>query len=379
MFSGWVLSTCAMVTTLILMNELNDKTLSAVARYSRMKMMHRILTMRNAFFPILSPRPKGMSAGSKALDEIIDLYHPRLFISENVTNDDVTKLRDNSKQMLTSLHPARTPSCIVRNSRFDYGENYVYVNYIQHNQVDDWKTSHKPFVLYFHGGGFVFGGIETYSGLECHLSKELNMLIIHVEFFLSPENSHADTLLDVIGVYETLLAADPNINERLIGMGDSSGGMLWIHLLQWIATNNKPVPKGVVLHSPWPSLSFDDIGFYIESNNYLALDLAFNLRELAIGKNTDWHKLTDEEKRRLSPKEDSYEGFPPLYITAGTNEIFIKSIRKMVTNARKVDVSVTYDEAEGSMHTFALFHLWASEAQCVQKNVAQWIQQRLLF
>ncbi|CAF3963282.1 unnamed protein product, partial [Rotaria sp. Silwood1] len=67
------------------------------------------------------------------------------------------------------------------------------------------------------------------------------MLILHVDFRLAPEYSLEQTIEDVINVYKVLLDSDSNIHRRLIGMGDSSGGMLWIYLLQWIISNNKPL------------------------------------------------------------------------------------------------------------------------------------------
>ena len=97
-----------------------------------------------------------------------------------------------------------------------------------------------------------------------------------------------------------LLYIDPNIHQRLIGMGDSSGGMLWIYLLQWIVSNNKPVPRAVVLHSPWPSLDFLRCKYScIYRDSYLSTDLVFRLRQLVIGNDTEWFELTDEEKRQI--------------------------------------------------------------------------------
>ncbi|CAF4478516.1 unnamed protein product, partial [Rotaria sp. Silwood2] len=180
-------------------------------------------------------------------------------------------------------------------------------------------------------------------------------------------------------VYQVLLDADPNINQRLIGMGDSSGGMLWIYLLQWIISNNKPVPQGVVLHSPWPNLEYLDRIFRYSTDNYLSLKLAYNLRQLAIGKDTNWFEVTDEELSKISPKDNSFEGFPPVYITAGTNEISIDAIRDMTEKIRLSDVEVILDEAEGLMHTYALFHLWSLQGRRVQERIRQWIGEQLVI
>ncbi|CAF4016487.1 unnamed protein product, partial [Rotaria sordida] len=179
-------------------------------------------------------------------------------------------------------------------------------------------------------------------------------------------------------IYKILLDADSNIHRRLIGMGDSSGGMLWIYLLQWIISNNKPIPQGVILHSPWPNLEyFDNVRF--STDNYLSFRLVYNLRQLIIGKDADWFEMTDEQLSKISPKDNSYKGFPPLYITAGTNEISIDEIRDMTNKMKLSGVEVILDEGEGLMHTYALFHMWSPQSRCVQEKIHQWIRKQLLI
>ncbi|CAF3882216.1 unnamed protein product, partial [Rotaria sp. Silwood1] len=193
---------------------------------------------------------------------------------------------------------------------------------------------------------------------------------LHTQFFQTE---------GVITVYKVLLDVDPNIHRRLIGMGDSSGGMLWIYLLQWIISNNKPVPQGVVLHSPWPNLDYLDDNIRFSTDHYLSFRLAYNLRKLAIGKDKYWLEMTDEELSKISPKDDSFEGFPPLYITAGTNEISIDAIRVMTEKIRSADVEVILDEGEGLMHTYALFDLWSPQSRFVQEKLRQWVQERFFI
>ncbi|CAF4448278.1 unnamed protein product, partial [Rotaria sp. Silwood2] len=112
---------------------------------------------------------------------------------------------------------------------------------------------------------------------------------------------------------------------------------------------------------------------------YLSLKLAYNLRQLVIGKDTNWFEVTDEELSKISPKDNSFEGFPPVYITAGTNEISIDAIRDMTEKIRLSDVEVILDEAEGLMHTYALFHLWSLQGRRVQERIRQWIGEQLVI
>ncbi|CAF4766174.1 unnamed protein product, partial [Rotaria sp. Silwood2] len=83
--------------------------------------------------------------------------------------------------------------------------------------------------------------------------------------------------------------------------------------------------------------------------------------------------MTDEKLSKISPKDNSFEGFPPLYITAGTNELAIDAIRDMTEIIRLSGVKVILDEGEGLMHTYALFHLWSLQGRCAQEKIRQWL------
>lgn len=369
----------ATVITLIIVKPFIDVERSVLSQHPQMLVMHRVLSIRNTFLPFLNQQLLIRDADSKAFNEIISLYYPRPDLSRNVTNNEIESFRYHSKRMLTALHPTKSPSCLIDHRLFHLNANQIDLYYIQHNQIDDWRSSKQPLILYFHGGGFVSGDLDTYAGFECHLSKDLNMLVLHVNFRRVPENSLKTIVEDAVNAYQFLLQEDPDIHRRLIGMGDSSGGMLWIYLLQWSISNNKPVPQGVVLHSPWPNLDFLNINFDTYTDNYLSGRLALNLRQLVIGKDNDWFRLSDEEKNKISPNNVSFQGFPPLYVTAGTNEIFIDAIRKMTTKIGSVSIDVILDEGQGLMHNYALFHLWSSESRCVQRRVRHWVQDQLLI
>ncbi|CAF1522468.1 unnamed protein product [Rotaria sordida] len=155
--------------------------------------------------------------------------------------------------------------------------------------------------------------------------------------------------------------------------------MLWIYLLQWIISNNKPIPQGVILHSPWPNLEYFDRIDTFSTDNYFSLALAINLRQLIIGNDTYWFDVTDEELSKISPKDNSYKGFPPLYITVGTDEISFDAIHDMSEKMKLSGVEVILDEGEGLMHTYALFHMWSPQSGWIQEKIRQWIREKLLI
>ena len=356
-----------------------DKNFSLLDRSSRMTIVHQIFTHRSRLSSLFDRSSEWVCPDSRGLDDLISLYYPKLGLSDNSTSREIQTFRHHAQTLLLSLFPPRLPSCVIEREIFRHNDREVSLYFIRNDRIDDWKNSGRPFILYLHGGGFVAGGNETYFGLECQMSQDLNMLIIHVDYGLIPEQPLARTMEDILAVYQMLLRSNLKISQRMIGMGDSSGGMLWIYLLQWLAANGKSRPRAVVLHSPWITLDFIHISPFVNTNPYMTIYLAFTTRQLAIGKNIDWFTMSPEEQAKISPKLNSFADFPPLYITAGTNDIFQGEIRAMVQKIRQAGGQVVLNVSRGSMHSFALFQRWSSAARCVRSKIYQWIDEQFYF
>ncbi|ELZ41930.1 Triacylglycerol lipase [Halorubrum californiense DSM 19288] len=85
-----------------------------------------------------------------------------------------------------------------------------------------------PTVVFFHGGGFVLGSVETHDWLCRHLTRESGFAVLSVEYRLAPEHPFPAAVEDAYAAVEW--AADST--ERLRGTGDlavagdSAGGNL---------------------------------------------------------------------------------------------------------------------------------------------------------
>ncbi|CAF4971977.1 unnamed protein product, partial [Rotaria sp. Silwood1] len=136
-----------------------DKDLLTLTQHHRFAIFHQILSLRDKILSLGHPISITMDADSKALTELMSLYHPSFDLSDDLTNDDIEQFRYHSKRILTALFPAKSSSCLIQHHTFQYNTNQVNIYSIQHQQINDWKCSNQPILLYFHGGGFVFGDI----------------------------------------------------------------------------------------------------------------------------------------------------------------------------------------------------------------------------
>jgi len=86
-----------------------------------------------------------------------------------------------------------------------------------------------PVIMYFHGGGFVIGDLDTHDKACRRIAKDNEAIVISVDYRLAPEHKFPAGLHDC---YDTTIWATQNAKEhggdisRLIVMGDSAGGNL---------------------------------------------------------------------------------------------------------------------------------------------------------
>jgi len=86
-----------------------------------------------------------------------------------------------------------------------------------------------PLLVYFHGGGFVLGSLNSHQGLYTRLASAADCLVLAVDYRLAPEApfpaavEDALAALDFVFTETAMLGTDPT---RILVGGDSAGGTL---------------------------------------------------------------------------------------------------------------------------------------------------------
>ncbi len=84
-------------------------------------------------------------------------------------------------------------------------------------------------IIYFHGGGWVIGNIESYTKTCASLAKSTGYRVLSVDYRLAPEHKFPAGLTDCYTVVNEIIknANELGINkEKIVVMGDSAGGNL---------------------------------------------------------------------------------------------------------------------------------------------------------
>lgn len=87
----------------------------------------------------------------------------------------------------------------------------------------------KEIILFFHGGGWVSGDIESYTGVCAGLAQATGRRVMSVDYRLAPEHPFPCGLEDCYrATRELFLHSTPKetAGDRIILMGDSAGGNL---------------------------------------------------------------------------------------------------------------------------------------------------------
>ena len=86
-----------------------------------------------------------------------------------------------------------------------------------------------PAIVYFHGGGFMLGNLDSHDRIARAFAVESGAAVIAVDYSLSPEARFPQALLECAGVVAHLALSGDSYGidgERLAAAGDSAGAML---------------------------------------------------------------------------------------------------------------------------------------------------------
>jgi monoterpene epsilon-lactone hydrolase len=227
-------------------------------------------------------------------------------------------------------------------------------------------------VLYFHGGGWVYGSPRTAASLAAALARVVGAPVVSPSYRLAPEHPFPAAIEDGLTAYRALLdeGAPP---ERIVVAGDSSGGGLAVSLLLSARDEGLPLPACAVLFSA----GLDATRSGGSMDDKAAADPLFDRDSLA---RLSAHYLADADPRQalVSPAVvGDLAGLPPTLLQVGTNEVLLDDSTRFATRAANAGVEVILDVTADVPHVFQSLHAHLGEAVDALDRAADFVRRHL--
>lgn len=223
-----------------------------------------------------------------------------------------------------------------------------------HNGLDE----QVPLIVYFHGGGWVIGDVETHTGSCARLAHEANAIVASVDYPLAPESSW-EKITSIS--YEAALALSkdhhliaPSAPVALVG--DSAGA----HLATVTAIRARDEESFCIslqgLLYPCIEPRFDT-----PSYNECAMGPALTKADMQ----WYWQQFAGHDQSladyRIAPsRASSLANLAPVYLVTAGCDPLCDDGRRYAEQLRECNVYVTHDEFDSLPHGFLRFPKYSS-------------------
>jgi acetyl esterase len=229
-----------------------------------------------------------------------------------------------------------------------------------------------PCLVFFHGGGWVIGNLETHDVVCRKLAVEGELIVISVDYRLSPEHKFPAAVEDAMSATQWVAANAERLGldaSRLLVGGDSAGGNL--AAVVTLAARDADGPKIAGQLLIYPSTDFSR-----KHGSHREPETSILLTHSVIG----WfmnHYLGDADSNdwRASPsRAKTFKGLPPAYVlTAGADPLRDEG-DEYAARLKQAGVSVTYRHFPGQFHGFFTMGKLLNQANVAASEIGTWLK-----
>jgi acetyl esterase/lipase len=199
-------------------------------------------------------------------------------------------------------------------------------------------------VLYFHGGGYCVGAPATHRAITGHVAARCGARVFAPDYRLAPEHPFPAAVDDAVAAYCGLLA-DGVAPADVVIAGDSAGGGLSVATALRLRDSALPLPRALVLFSPWVDLSLGRLPPAPPGEVMITLPWITQCARAYVADGDAHHPL-------ISPLNAELAGLPPTLLQVGTDEILLGDSRRLRDRLQLAGVAVIYEEYPRRWHVF---------------------------
>jgi acetyl esterase/lipase len=223
-------------------------------------------------------------------------------------------------------------------------------------------------LLYFHGGGYYRGSIDTVREMASRMSRASLARVLPIDYRLAPEHPFPAAVEDAITAYHWLLDHGYASDDMAVG-GDSAGGGLTMALLIHARDAGLALPAAGICLSPWVDLAQSGNSYAAKAEEDPSITKAYLDKYAAL-----YLGGADPKTPLASPLYADLQGLPPLLIQVGTAEVLLSDAVELAARARAAGVKVELDEWDQMTHVWQNNGDQIPESQEAVERIGTFIQ-----
>jgi len=209
-----------------------------------------------------------------------------------------------------------------------------------------------PCVLYFHGGGFMKGDLDSSDTVAWGLAEETGAVVVSVDYRLAPEHPYPaafDDCFDVLSHVADNASAYGVEPSKIAVCGDSAGGNLAAAVALAARDRGGPAIAGQML--VYPCLTDDVTG-----GSYNAHSVTPGLTTSSMGSYWEWYlagsRMPSDDPYAVPLKAQNLAGLPVACVHVAEIDPLVDDGRQYAERLKAAGVPTEFRCAKGMIHGF---------------------------
>jgi acetyl esterase len=230
-----------------------------------------------------------------------------------------------------------------------------------------------PGLIYFHGGGWVIGDLDSHDVVCRKLADEGELIVIAVDYCLAPEHKFPAAFDDALTATKWIAAHAVELGieaSHLVVGGDSAGGNLATVVAIAARDGEGPAIAGQLLIYP-----VTDLAMTHPSHRELETSLLLSHSLIHWFRDQYLTGTADIDDWRASPlRAKTLAGLPPAYVLTAEADPLRDEGDEYAAKLQQAGVSVTYRTFPGQFHGFFTMGKLLEQANVAARDIGAWLK-----
>lgn len=235
------------------------------------------------------------------------------------------------------------------------------------------NVSRKRKMIYFHGGAYMYGGIDEYYHICAMLSEKCNCEIIFVEYSLAPQSTFPMPIMQGIEVYKRFIEQGCS---KIFLCGDSAGATIEVAMIFKMMEQKLPCPDAFVSICISGDEERKSYSWIKNKDSDFVLGLFSDKLRNDKGKTSVYLCGHAPSDYMVSPINGNFRKFPPCLLQVSDNECLRDDTLEIYLKMTRESVDATLEVYEDVPHVWHLYAPLLDSANRAINNIGKYILRR---